>query len=230
MHQFSQRYIPNISEKESFQKNLKTAQIIPKYEKNSKNDCTNYRPILMLSQLSKIFEKVVAQQITNYLLKFNLLSECQLGFREGFSTTTTIANIYDKLLSNRDNKFHTCVFILVLKKAFDSAHHKILMEKLERNFGKRKNPLKFLKSYLPDRKQYTIVNKVNSTHCKIKIGVSQGSTLRPLLFLLFIYDLPLASSLKITVYADDAMLSISSTSMTILEQKNNLELSKVENW
>ena len=213
-----------------FPENLKTAQIIPVYKKNSKYDCTNYRPISLLSQLSKIFEKLLAQRITNYLLKFNLLSQCQYGFREGYSTTSAIADIYDELLSNRDHKLHTCAIFLDLQKAFDSVDHKILIEKLERNFGIRGNPLKLLKSYLTDRKQYTTVNKVNSSHRTVKMGIPQGSTLGPLFFLLFINDLPLASSFKTTLFADDAMLSISSTSMTNLELKTNLELSKVENW
>ena len=85
-----------------FPENLKTAQIIPVYKKNTKYDCTNYQPISKLSQLSKTFEKTLAQRITNYLLKFNLLYQCQYEFREGYSTT--IADTYDKLLSNRDNK------------------------------------------------------------------------------------------------------------------------------
>ena len=125
---------------------------------------------------------------------------------------------------------HTCATFLVLQRAFDSVSHKILMEELERDFETRGNPLKLLKSYLADRKQYTTVNKVNSPHSMVKMGIPQESTLGPLLFLLFIKDLPLASSFKTTLFADDAMLSISSTSMTILEQKTNLKLSKVEKW
>ena len=113
-----------------------------------------------------------------------------------------------------------------LQKAFDSVNHNILMEKLERNFGIRGNSLKLLKSYLTDRKQYTTVNIVNSSHCMVKMGILQGSTLGSLLFLLFINDLPLASSFKITLFADDAMLNVSSTSMTNLEQKTNLNFPK----
>ena len=76
------------------------------------------------------------------MLKFNLLSQCQYGFREGYSTTSAIEDIYDELLSNRDHKLHTCAIFLDLQKAFDSVDHKILIEKLERNFGIRGNPLK----------------------------------------------------------------------------------------
>ena len=164
------------------------------------------------------------------MLKFNLLSQCQYGFREGYSKTSAIADIYDEVLSNRDHKLHTCAIFLDLQKAFHSVDHKILIEKLERNFGLRGNSLKLLKWYLTDRKQYTTVSKVNSSHCTVKMGILQGSTLGPLLVLLFISDLPLASSFKTTLFVDDAMLSISSTSMTNSELKTNLELSKVENW
>ena len=88
----------------------------------------------MLSQLLKIF--------TNYLLKFNLLSQFQCRFRKGYSTTTTIADIY-KLLSNRHDKLYTCALFLDLQKAFDSVDHKILTEKQERNFGIKENPLNY---------------------------------------------------------------------------------------
>ena len=118
-----------------FWENLKTTQVIPVYKKNSKFDWTNYRPISMLSQLLKIFQKILAQRITNYLLKFNLLSRCKFGFQEGYSTTIAIADICEKLLSNRDSKLHICAIFLVLQKVFDSVDHKILMEKLKRNFA-----------------------------------------------------------------------------------------------
>ena len=96
----------------------------------------------MLSQLSKIFEKIFIQRTANYLLKFNFLSQCQFEFQESFSTITAIADIHDELLSDCDNKIHSCAIFLDLQKAFDSIHHKILMAKLIRNFGIRKNSLK----------------------------------------------------------------------------------------
>lgn len=210
---------------------LKIAQIIPIYKrKNSKFECTNYRPISMLSQLSKIFEKLIAKRITHYLMKFNLLTDCQFGFREGYSTNTAIIDIYDELLSNRDKKMHTCAIFLDFQKAFDSVDHRILLTKLEKIFGIRGTPLDLLKSYLDGRKQFTTVNGINSSLCDVKIGIPQGSTLGPLLFLLFINDLSTTSVFKTTLFADDAMLSMSSSNISTLEEITNNELAKVENW
>jgi len=178
-----------------YPKCLKVAQVIPIHYKNSKYECTNYRPISLLCHLTKIFEKLVAQRVTKYLTKFQLLSECQYGFREGYSTTTAIADIYD------------------------------LLKKIQ-NIGIRSTPLKLLESYLTDRMKYTSINGTTSLLQSIQIGIPQGSTFGLLLFLIFINDLPLASSFKTTLFADDAMLTLCSTNLIDLERTANLEQQK----
>ena len=122
--------------------------------------------------------------------------------------TTAIAKIYYELLSNRGNKLHTCAIFLDLQKAFNTVDHKILMGKLEKNFGIRGNSLKLLKSCLANRKQCTTVNKVNSTHSMVKMEFYKDPLWGHSFFFLFINNLPLASSFKTALFADDAMLSI----------------------
>ena len=110
------------------------------------------------------------------MLKLNLLSQCQYEFRESSSTTSAIEDICDELFFNHGNKLHTCAIFLDLQKAFNNVDHKILMEKQEKNFGIRANSLKLLKSNFTNRKQYTTVKKVDSTHFMVKMGTPQGST------------------------------------------------------
>ena len=91
-------------------------------------------------------------------------------------------------------------------------------------------PHKLLASYLKNRQQYTIINKIKSGWCENNYGVAQGSTLGPLLFLIYINDLPNASNLKVTLFADDAILTCIDKNPNILEHNTNAELKKIEDW
>ena len=144
----------------------------------------------------------------SYLDKNQLLNKNQFGFRPNSSTHFAITTIHDKLIKNIDNGLYTCCIFLDLSKAFDTVNHTILLWKLYHYFGIRGTALHLIESYLSNRYQYTNVRGHYSNKLKITTGVPQGSCLGPLLFLLYINDLPLASEFDTTLYADDTALML----------------------
>ena len=163
---------------------LKVAEVIPSFKKEDRDKTTNYRSILLLSQFNKVFEKLLYTRIYSYVMRFDLLSDRQFGFRKNSSTMLAINKIYDELLSNIDQGVYSCCIFLDLSKAFDTVNHKILLQNLENFFGFRGTSLKLIENYLTDRYQYTKIGEARSSLRKVDCGVPQGSSLGPLLFLL----------------------------------------------
>ena len=180
---------------------LKIVTVIPIYKKGDQNMPTNYRPISLLSQFDKIFEKILFSRLFSYLDKNQLLSKNQFGFRPNSSTQFAISTIHHKQIKNIDNGLYTCCIFLDLSKAFDTVNHTVLLWKLHHYVGIRGTALHLIKSY-----QYTNVQGHYSNKLKTTTRVSQGFCLGLLLFLLDINDLPLASKFDTTLYADDIAL------------------------
>ncbi len=208
---------------------FKIAQVIPLYKGGGREDCNNYRPISLLPALGKLLEKLLAIRLSSHLHSHNVLSKHQFGFRENFSTELAVTDIYEKLLHNLDTGLHSCTIFLDLAKAFDSVSHTILLQKLEK-YGIRGLALKLFKSYLSNRSQFVKVNGVTSSLLHILYGVPQGSILGPLLFLIFINDLPNATSLYVKLFADDTFLCAQNPNFSALETEVNNELDKVAGW
>jgi len=188
-----------------------------------------YRPISLLPALGKLLEKIISSRVVNYLEHFNLLSPHQFGFRAKFSTEHAIIDIYEKLLKNLDSGLTSCAIFLDLAKAFDSVSHNILLKKLEK-YGIRGNALNLFQSYLDSRSQFVKINNNSSSLIDIEFGVPQGSILGPLLFLIYINDLPNATNFFIRLFADDTFLCSQNDDIKLLENEANNELQKVFSW
>ena len=125
---------------------------------------------------------------------------------------------------------HNCCIFLDLTKAFDTVNHGVLLHKMENFCGFRGLALKLIQSYLSNRKQYTNMENCKSDLTKIECGVPQGSSLGPLLFLLYVNDLPLASQFDTILFADDTFLAMSGNNLFKLQNKANTELQKNDLW
>ena len=203
---------------------LKVARVKPVFKKGDKFSKNNYRPISILSAISKIVGKVLSLQIYNFLDDFDILTSKQFGFRKGKNTTLNINELMEQLYKNFDSKLATQGIFIDFSKAFDTINHEIIVHKLSFN-GFKSCASQLVKSYLSNRKQFVQIGGEVSSMQNISIGVPQGSILGPLLFLIYINDLlKAAPSLNYILYADDT--NIFSSDPTLLKQ----EISKVESW
>ena len=212
-----------------FPQTLKLARVTPIFKEGSPYVAANYRPISIISVIAKLVEKLVYNRLIKYIEKNSIINNSQFGFRSGHSTTHAITSIHERILENINNNQHTVSIYLDLSKAFDCVNHSILIKKLH-HYGIRGVALEFFKSYLSNRQQLTIVNGEVSNILSLICGVPQGSTLGPLLFLLYINDLATASNFMVSLFADDTCLLLSNENLNSLENACNEELVNINNW
>ena len=175
-------------------------------------------------------EKILNDQLYNYLSNFNRLSDNQFGFRKFHSTATALLDCTNDWYTNLDRKMFNLVVQVDLKKAFDTVDHQILLRKLE-IYGIKHHALALLESYLSNRNQKCQINGYLSSKKMIKCGIPQGSILGPLFFLLYINDLPQClSKTKPRLFADDTNLTASGDSIPHLETAVNSDLENLRKW
>ena len=224
-------YIFNTSlETSQFPDPWKIARVSPIFKDGDKTEKSNYRPISVLPVVSRLFEKLVFSQLYRYLNDNCFINSKQSGFRELHSTVTCLLKNTDDWYKGLDTGNLAGMVFVDLKKAFDTVDHQILCRKLE-SYGVLHRELAWFRSYLSNRVQYCRVNGVDSQIENIDIGVPQGSCLGPLLFLVYINDLPRAvKNSTISMYADDTSLCFKSKDLSRLNEALNEDLSCLDAW
>ena len=181
---------------------LKFADVTPAYKKKSKNSKDNYRPVSILSNISKVYERCIYDQMEAYFE--TILSPNKCGFRKGFSAQHCLISLIEKWKKSIDNGGAFGALITDLSKAFDCLSHELLIAKLEA-YGFDEKSLKLIYNYLSDRKQRVKINNSYSSWREILYGVPQGSILGPLLFNIFICDMfYFLENHELANYADDS--------------------------
>ena len=209
---------------------LKTSKVTPIFKKGSPLEVSNYRPISLLSNIEKIYEKLMYSRLISFLNNQKQIYTKQFGFRKSHSTTHTLINIVEQIRKSLDKNEFACGVFVDLQKAFDTVDHEILLSKLK-HYGVRGIAHKWFQSYLSGRTQFVSIRDVNSSSRPIKHGVPQGSVLGPLLFLLYINDLHFAISSSETYhFADDTHLLNFSHSVESLTKKVNADLKALSTW
>ena len=154
----------------SFAQGTFPTKVIPIHKKGDKSECDNYRPISLISNISKLLEKLVHERLYSFLEKEKLLFEGQYGFRNKRSTTDTLTDITERIRDPYDKGYYACGAFLDFRKAFDTVNHEILLNKLT-HYGIRGQAVDWFRLFLSHRVQYTSVSGFDSERCITRISI-----------------------------------------------------------
>lgn len=220
----------NILSTSIFPNNLKIARVIPIYKAGNRGDPNNYRSVSILPSLSKPIEYIMTEQITEYIIKNDLIDKNQYGFVPTSNTTAACITLVSEIQKSLDNNQICACLSIDLRKAFDSIDHRKLIQKL-RNLGFSYSATELIKDYLKNRQQFIKIGEKSSLLETIKTGVPQGAIIGPLLFNIFINDIfTIFLNGKLSMYADDGMIIYSATNISELERQMQQDITKLFEW
>ena len=208
----------------------KEGKVKPLHKNGPRDDTNNYRPISVLPVISKLIEKHVHDSLMSFLTAHNVLHLSQSGFRPNFSCETALLKMINKFHQSINDGQIIGMVMVDFRKAFDLVDHTLLLKKLE-HYKISAETLQWFTSYLLNRKQKVVLNNVESSTAEVECGVPQGTILGPLLFLMFINDLPLYTDNVFTdLYADDTTLYQTGLSQTLIKESLQLALQRLAVW
>ena len=213
-----------------FPDSLKLAKVIPIFKNGKKHEVSNYRPISLLSVFSKLYEKVMHSRILNFFNSNGCIYQRQYGFRPNHSCEHALLDAQSTIHNTLNKKQISLLLLIDFSKAFDMVDHSILLDKLYK-YGIRGVAHNWFKTYLSGRNQYVTVNNIKSTINTLQHGVPQGSILGPLLFIIYINDISaIDKTIDFILYADDANILISGSTIQEIFEKLQIFLPKLEDW
>ena len=206
---------------------LKTRKIIPICKTGSKLECSNYRPISLLSNIDKILERLMQNRLCNFQKKrYHIFTPNWFHH----PTTHTLIHVTDRVRHGIDKSNNACGIFVGFEKAFDTVDHYILLKKLE-YYGGRIISNEWFASYLSNRKQFVSINVYKSNLADFKYGVPQGSILGPLLSLICINDLHVAFKYsEVHHFADDTNLVNINICVNSIKKQVDYDLKHLSNW
>ena len=208
----------------------KLANFSPMFNTGARNNKNHYRPISVLSIFSKLIEKIVHDQLLNFMQLNKILIPNQFAFKKLHSTITSLINVSDYWYENINEKKVNIALFLDLKKGFDTVDHEILISKLD-SYGVQGDAKEWFVSYLNNRYQYCSLDGYRSTAKMITCGIPQGSCLGPLLFIIYLNDFTSCLQFsKVNLYADDTETTISSSDIGDLTRSFQTELDNISDW
>lgn len=211
----------------------KLAKVFPCHKKSKTFNLDDYRSINILATLSKVFEILLKKQIQHFLLINKLLLTTQSAYRRAHSTTTALLKISLDLKKALDKKMVAVLLLLDFSKAFDTVNHEKLCWKLHEQFYFGPTAISLISSYLKERSQAVVIDGVFSEFLPVNKGVPQGSVLGPLLFSLFINDMPSAAKYMVShLFADDAQMYKMFAAINFHEsvRQINVDVKAVNDW
>lgn len=209
---------------------FKTSIVTPIYKAGDKTKICNYRPISVINNFGKIFEKCLKIRLVHFFDNNNIIHEHQFGFRAGKATSDAMCMVVKDVIEGLDTNKKCIAVFLDLAKAFDTVNHEILLNVLER-YGIRGSVLDVFRSYLTSRVQSVKLNDIHSETGTVKIGVPQGTVLGPILFSAYINSLlSLKAHAKIVSYADDTVAIFCENSWPESKIAVQLGMETITNW